>query len=240
MTLEPKIRSYAGEAIARHGMIKDGDRILVGLSGGKDSFALLDVLMTLQKKAPIDFELLPVVVDAGFGMDYTKLERYLSKLKIRYFIVRENISGIINEKANTDDTGKCCSLCSRIRRGVLYRVAKEHRCNKLALGHNLDDAIETLLMNMFYVSSTEVMRPKYLAEDKKITIIRPLIRVPEVLTSAYAKEMRFPIVKQKCLFRQEDSRRAEIKKLLRNISKDNPYFYSSMINAMDKLGKKQK
>lgn len=238
MTLEPKIRSYAGEVIARHNMISDGDRILVGLSGGKDSFALLDVLMTLQKKAPIDFELLPVVVDAGFGMDYTKLERYLSKLKIRYFIVRENISGIINDKTNADDTGKCCSLCSRIRRGVLYRVAKEHRCNKLALGHNLDDAIETLLMNMFYVSSAEVMRPKYLAESK-ITVIRPLINVPEALTIDYAKEKKFPIVKQKCPFRKDDSRRAKIKALVSDIAKDNAYFYSSMVNSMGKIGAKK-
>ncbi len=239
MTAEQKIRVAAARAVARHRMIENGDRILIGLSGGKDSFALLDVLLSLQKKAPISFELLPVVVDAGFGMDYTKVERHLRKLGLNHLIVRENISSIIRKNTDAGDTGKCCSLCSRIRRGVLCRVAAEHGCNKIALGHNLDDAIETLLMNMFFVSSIEVMRPVYLAEDRKIRIIRPLIHVPERLTEEYAKEKRFPIVRQKCLFRKEDSRRAQVKAMVRKMAMDNPYFYTSMINSIEKISCKK-
>ena len=239
MTLEPKIRGCVGEAISRYKMISEGDRILVGLSGGKDSFALLDVLLTLQKRAPVNFELLPAIVDAGFGMDYSKLERYLRGLKVRYIISRENISKIVREKAGSKDTGKCCSLCSRLRRGVLYRLAREEKCNKIALGHNLDDAIETLLMNMFYVSSINVMRPKYQAEDRKLTIIRPLCHVPEELTERYAKEMRFPVVRQRCLYRKKDSRRAEIKVFMKQMAKGNPYFYSSLINALEKIAEKK-
>lgn len=240
MGVEPKIRGAVGVAISRHRMISEGDFILVGLSGGKDSFALLDVLLTLQKKAPVRFELLPVIVDAGFGMDYTGVEKYLRKLGLRHLVVRENISVIVRDKTDADDTGKCCSLCSRLRRGVLCRIAGEKGCNKIALGHNLDDAIETLLMNMFFVSSIDVMRPKYQAEDSKITIIRPLIYVPERLTAQYAKEKRFPIVRQRCLFRKKDSKRAQIKRLVGEMAKGNPYLYSSMINSMGKMGVKKK
>jgi tRNA 2-thiocytidine biosynthesis protein TtcA len=238
ITLEPKIRGSVGGAIARHKMIEDKDRILIGFSGGKDSFAMLDMLLTLQKRAPVSFEILPVIVDAGFGMDYSKAERHMKKLKLRYLVVRENISSIVKGKVDTKDTGKCCSLCSRLRRGVLYRVAMEEKCNKIALGHNLNDAIETLLMNMFYVSSIDVMRPKYMSEDKKITVIRPLIYVAEELTEEYAKEQKFPIVKQKCLFKRADSRRAMIKELVNKMAKGNTNFYSSMINALEKVAAK--
>lgn len=239
MTAEPKIRSVAGEAIAKYRMISEGDRILVGLSGGKDSFVLLDVLLTLQKRAPVNFEILSVIVDAGFGMDYTKVEKHLRKLKLRHLVERVNIAGIVRGKIDIKDTGKCCSLCSRLRRGVLYRVAREQKCNKIALGHNLNDAIETLLMNMFYVSRIDVMRPSYQAEDRKITVIRPLIHVPEALTAEYAKERRFPLVKQKCLFRRKDSKRAQIKAFVMGMAKGNPYFYPSLVNALEKIAAKK-
>jgi len=239
MILEPRIRGSVGGAVAGHRMIEDKDRILVGFSGGKDSFAMLDMLLTLQKRAPVSFEILPVIVDAGFGTDYSRVERHMKTLKLRYLIVRENISAIVKAKVGSKDTGKCCSLCSRLRRGVLYRVALEERCNKIALGHNLNDAIETLLMNMFYVSSTEVMRPKYKSRDKKLTVIRPLIYVPEELTAEYAKEQRFPVVKQKCLFRKADSRRAKVKEFVKKMAKGNKFFYSSMINALEKIAAKK-
>jgi tRNA 2-thiocytidine biosynthesis protein TtcA len=240
ITLEPRIRGSVGGAIAKHRMIEDKDRILVGFSGGKDSFAMLDMLLTLQKRAPVNFEILPVIVDAGFGMDYSRAEKHLKAQKLRYLIVRENISAIVREKVGSKDTGKCCSLCSRLRRGVLYRVAMEQKCNKIALGHNLNDAIETLLMNMFYVSSIEVMRPKYWSEDKKVSVIRPLIYVPEELTEEYARERKFPIVKQKCLFKRADSRRAKIKVFVKKMAEDNNYLYSSMINALEKVAAKTK
>jgi tRNA 2-thiocytidine biosynthesis protein TtcA len=235
MTSEQKLARLVGGAIAQYSMIRKDDRILLAFSGGKDSYTLLDILLRLQKKAPIHFELFVVMVDSGFGQDYSRAEKYLKAQKVGYLIKKTNIAEIVRKKITKKDTGKYCSLCSRLRRGALYSLAREHRCNRLALGHNLDDAIETFLLNLFYVSRLSPLRPIYLAEDKKTTIIRPLINAPEELIRKYAKERRFPIIRQKCLFKKQDSKRAKLKKLIKGLSNENRLLHSSISNALGKL-----
>jgi tRNA 2-thiocytidine biosynthesis protein TtcA len=137
------------------------------------------------------------------------------------------------------NTGNYCFMCSRLRRGILERTAKEMKCNKIALGHNLDDAIETFFMNIFYVSKPDVLQPNYVSR-KGIGIIRPLIDVPEELIKRYAKESGFPLFKPKCLLRKDDSKREKMKKLIKQISKDNQMFYMSMKNVMGKISRQMK
>jgi tRNA 2-thiocytidine biosynthesis protein TtcA len=235
MTTESKIARLAGKAILKYQMIEENDRILVGFSGGKDSYTLIDILLRFQECSPLKFGLFIVIVDSGFGADYSKAERFLRTNNLEYLIQKTSINKTVASKIKDNDTGKCCSLCSRLRRGTLYRIARENGCNKLALGHNLDDAIETFFLNIFYNSRASILRPKYLAEDKKTTIIRPLIAVPEELTKKYAKEKSFPIVKEKCLYKKKDSRRSQVKKLITKLSKDNPHVYPSLTNILGKF-----
>ncbi|MFH0875545.1 MAG: ATP-binding protein [archaeon] len=233
MPVENKIAKISGTTIAKNNMISDKDKILVAFSGGKDSYCLLDILLRFQKKAPIVFELFAVIIDSKFGQDYSKAELYFKKNKINYLIKKTNISSVIKNRIKIkNNTGDYCFLCSRLRRGILYKVAKEKNCTKIALGHNLDDAGETLLMNLFYNSSRKIMPPMYTAEDKKNIIIRPLIEVPEKLIIEYAKEKKFKIVKQKCPLKKSDSKRDETKKIILNLSEKNNFVYSSLKNAM--------
>ena len=234
MTTEQKLARLIGDTIVKHRMIEQNDRILVAFSGGKDSYTLLDILLRLQKHSPVKFGLLVAIVDSGFGADYAKAEKYLKSSGIGHIIQKTNIEGIVRKKIPRKDTGKYCSLCSMLRRGILYTLAKKHKCNKIALGHNLNDSIETFLLNIFYTSRTDIMRPSYLAEDKQTTIIRPLINVPEELIRLYSQEKAFLIINQKCLFRKEDSKRAQIKELIKELSKDNPYLYSSLTNVIER------
>jgi tRNA 2-thiocytidine biosynthesis protein TtcA len=224
------IARLAGTAISKHEMIAEEDKILVAFSGGKDSYTLLDILLRFQKRSPVNFEVLAVLIDPGFGMDYRKAEKYL-KGKVDYLIFRSRIADVVKEKMPAEKTGNHCFLCSRLRRGLLSKIAKENGCTRIALGHNLDDAIETFLLNMFYVSKKDVMLAKYTADDGNI-IIRPLISVREEDIIAYAKEKRFPLVKQDCLFRKKESKRHMMKKMIRKHSKENKFFYESMANVM--------
>ncbi len=240
MPAESKISRLAAETIISHKMIKKNEKILVAFSGGKDSYAMLSILFRLQKKSPVKFRLLPVIIDPGFGADYAKAAEYIRKIGLDCIIRKENIASIVKGKFTSEDTGKYCFLCSRLRRGLLYSIAREQGCSKIDLGHNLDDAIETFFLNILYSSRTDTMRPIYLAEDGKTTIIRPLINVPEKLIVQYAKEKRFPLVKQDCLYKKTDSRRAQIKAMITKLSSNNPYLYPSLANVLEKLGKKQK
>jgi tRNA 2-thiocytidine biosynthesis protein TtcA len=235
METERHILRLCGTAIKNHEMISDGDRILVAFSGGKDSFAMLDILGKLLVKSPVKFTLVPVMIDPGYKLDYTKIKR---SLKIRGYdlqIVKTKILDVVKKQMGTKkNTGTYCFMCSRLRRGILEKAAKQKGCGKIALGHNLDDAIETFFMNMFYVSKLEILRPNY-RSGKNIRIIRPLIDVPESMIKKYAEESGFPILKPKCLLKKKDSKREKMKRLISGLSKDNKMFYFSMKNAMGKL-----
>jgi len=225
---EDKIAKLAGNAIKDHGMIGEGDTILAGFSGGKDSYALLALLRRFQKRAPVRFSIKAALVDPGFGADYSKALRYLQSEGIPVRLEKTKIADVLERKMPERGDGDCCFLCSRLRRGVLYRVAREEGCSTLALGHSADDAIETFLMNMFYSSKLGTLEPAYMSE-KQVKVIRPLIYVPEKLIIEFVREQKFPIIKQKC--RLEDSRRKDVKKLIAKVA-ENRYFYSSMRNAM--------
>jgi tRNA 2-thiocytidine biosynthesis protein TtcA len=219
-------------------MIQDGDRILVAFSGGKDSYALLSMLLRFQKKAPVDFSLFVAIIDSGFGTDFSRAERFLKDKRLHYIIKRTRLASVLEEKIGNDaKTGSYCFLCSRMRRGVLYKIAMENKCSKIALGHNLNDAVETLLMNIFFGSRSDIMPPKYTAEDGKNIIIRPLITVPEPLLTEYARLMKYRIMKQDCPYKKKDSKRALIKKLVNTLCKENRYSYSSIANALVSMHK---
>ena len=186
MQTESKLRELVGNSVTKHNMIENNDRILVAFSGGKDSFTMLDILAKLKNKAPVKFELFPVMTDPGYKSDLSKIKKYLAAKGHTLKVRKTKILDVVKKQMGTQkNTGNYCFMCSRLRRGILYRIAKETKCNKIALGHNLDDAIETFLMNIFYVSKLEKMEPNYVSE-KSIAVIRPLIDVPESLIVEYA------------------------------------------------------
>lgn len=216
-------------------MIREGDRILVAFSGGKDSFVMLNMLEKLRCKSPVRFELIALTIDTGFPGDFRKAEKYLENMCLAYHIYKSTISTTVESKIKSHKTGDHCFLCARIRRSILSRLAKEHKCNKIALGHNLDDAIETLLLNIFYGHRNEIMRPNYKAGE--ITIIRPLIYTPEKLIENYSKKEKLPVVKVKCPFDPKDSKRIFFKKIISKLSKHNPLIYSSARSIIEKAYK---
>jgi len=196
---------------------------------------MLDIVGKLKKRAPVKFELFSVMIDPGYDLDFSKIRNYFSSKKIPLAIEKTKILEVVKKQMGRQkNTGSYCFMCSRLRRGILYKIAKEKRCNKIALGHNLDDAIETFLMNIFYVSKLEKMEQKYLSE-KGITVIRPLLDVPESMISEYAKQNNFPLLTQKCLLMKKDSKREKMRKLIAGLSKDNKMFYGSMRNALGEI-----
>jgi tRNA 2-thiocytidine biosynthesis protein TtcA len=229
--VEKPILRTVGKAVVKHSLIEENDRILVGISGGKDSYGLYAVLKALKSRAPIKFDLVPVLVKAGFeGENYDDLEVYLKDMTSDFHFEKTNIADLVNQAK-----GNPCSLCARLRRGVLYRMAEELKCNKIALGHHLDDAIETFLMNMSFSGKVYMMKPIYETEDKRFKVIRPLIHVPEHQMIEYSNFKEFPIVKQVCALNPENSRREQIKNTVTEMKKDNDYFYESFRASFEKL-----
>jgi len=230
--LERRIRRLAGKAVGDFDLIQSNDRILVALSGGKDSWTLLHILDSLRQRAPVNFSLVAVTVHPGFpGFQTGPIEAYLRELGYEYSIVHAPIHEIMLEKLKPEDTP--CSLCARIRRGVLYTQAIEHGCTKVALGHHSDDFIETLLLNQFYNGTIKAMAPLVHAEDGRNVVIRPLAYVHEDIIIQYASAARFPVTCCACpSCGDPDMKRVRIKKLLSSLEQEQPGIKASLLAAL--------
>ncbi|MBP6562749.1 MAG: tRNA 2-thiocytidine(32) synthetase TtcA [Neisseriaceae bacterium] len=232
--LNKRLRHLVGDAINDFNMIEDGDKIMVCLSGGKDSYALLDVLMGLQRSAPIHFELVAVNLDQkqpGFPADV--LPRYLDTLGVPYHIIEEDTYSIVKRVVAEGKT--TCSLCSRLRRGVLYRVAKELGCSKIALGHHRDDILETLFLNMFYGGKLKSMPPKLVSDNGEHMVIRPLAYVKEKDLVRFAEIKAFPIIPCNLCGSQPNLQRQVIKELMQSWDKQFPGRLETMFTALQNV-----
>ena len=220
-----------GRAISDFDLISAGDRILVAVSGGKDSYALLTVLELLRRRAPIDFELVAVHLDQNHpGYDGTPLARYLASTGIEHHILHEDTYSIVTDKIPEGKT--YCSLCSRLRRGILYRAATELRCTKIALGHHRDDALETLLLNLFFGGKLAAMPARLRSDDGKHVVIRPLIYSAESTLATYAEEQAFPILPCNLCGSQSEAQRKQMKALLTRMEGEHPTLRATMLAAI--------
>jgi tRNA 2-thiocytidine biosynthesis protein TtcA len=211
--LQAQLRGLVGKAIADYSMIAHGDHVMVCLSGGKDSYTLLDMLLSLQRSAPVSFELTAVNLDQkqpGFPVEV--LPNYLESLGVRYRIIEQNTYAVVKRVIPEGKT--MCGLCSRLRRGALYRYAAENGITKIALGHHRDDIVETLFLNMFFGGKLKAMPPKLLSEDRRHIVIRPLCYIPERLITRYATARAFPIIPCTLCGSQPNMQRMTVKNML--------------------------
>jgi tRNA 2-thiocytidine biosynthesis protein TtcA len=229
--LEKKLCRLVGQAIGDFGMIEDGDKVMVCVSGGKDSYAMLDILMKLRERAPIHFEIIAVNLDQkqpNFPVEI--LPNYLKSLGIQYHIEEQDTYSIVKRVIPEGKT--TCGLCSRLRRGILYRVADELGATKIALGHHRDDILETLMLNMFYAGKLKGMPPKLRSDDGKHIVIRPLAYVPEKLLERYAADMNFPIIPCDLCGSQPNLQRQVMKEMLRDWEKKHPGRVENLFRSM--------
>ncbi|MBG6018041.1 tRNA 2-thiocytidine(32) synthetase TtcA [Proteus mirabilis] len=232
--LQKRLRRNVGQAIADFNMIEDGDKIMVCLSGGKDSYTLLSILMNLQKSAPIQFSLIAINLDQKQpGFPEHILPEYLEQLGVEYKIVEENTYGIVKEIIPEGKT--TCSLCSRLRRGILYRTATEVGATKIALGHHRDDILETLFLNMFYGGKLKGMPPKLMSDDGKHIVIRPLAYAREKDIERFAQAKNFPIIPCNLCGSQPNLQRQVIKEMLRDWDKRYPGRIETMFRATQNI-----
>ncbi|HAD03359.1 MAG: tRNA 2-thiocytidine(32) synthetase TtcA [Desulfuromonadales bacterium GWD2_61_12] len=237
--LHNKIRKLTGKAIGDFNLIEAGDRIAVGVSGGKDSYSLLHILDSLRRRAPVRYELVAVNIDAGFpGYRREVLEEHLRQHDFTYHLETTSAYAIIEEKRRPGSS--YCSFCARLRRGALYVVAEQLGCNKIALGHHLDDFIETLLLNQFYVGTLGAMSPKLRADNGRHTVIRPFVYVEEQDIIAYCRSNAFPVICCACpVCGIVDQKRKRMKRLLRELAAENPHLKRSMIAALGNIHPQQ-
>jgi len=236
--LQKRLRRLVGEAIADYNMIEDGDKVMVCLSGGKDSYAMLDILMSLQRSAPVKFDLVAVNLDQKQpGFPEHVLPMYLDKLGIEYHILEKDTYSVV--KSVIPEGKTTCGLCSRLRRGTLYGFAEEIGATKIALGHHRDDIIETLFLNMFFGGSIKAMPPKLLSDDKRNIVIRPLAYCEEADLIDYAEQKEFPIIPCNLCGSQENLQRQAIKEMLRDWQKKFPGRIESIFSAIKNVGPSQ-
>ncbi|TGN41400.1 tRNA 2-thiocytidine(32) synthetase TtcA [Marinobacter confluentis] len=229
--LQKRLRRETGQAIADYSMIEAGDKVMCCLSGGKDSYAMLDILMGLQKSAPVAFELIAVNLDQKQpGFPEEVLPQYLSELGIEYHIIEKDTYSIVKDKIPEGKT--TCGLCSRLRRGILYNFAEEHGVTKIALGHHRDDLLETLFLNMFYGGKLKSMPPVLHSDDGRNTVIRPLAYCREKDLARYARMKEFPIIPCNLCGSQENLQRQVIKDMFQSWDKQHPGRLETMFRAM--------
>jgi tRNA 2-thiocytidine biosynthesis protein TtcA len=227
-----KIKKQVGQAIGAYDLIEAGDRIAVAVSGGKDSYTLLHILEALRRRAPVRYELVAVNVDAGFpGYRKEVLAAHLQEHGFRHHLEATDCYRIIEAKRRPGSS--YCAFCARLRRGVLYTLADRLGCNKIALGHHLDDFVETLLLNQFYVGTLKAMSPKLLADNGRHTVIRPLVFVAEADIIEFARRNAFPLICCACpVCGQADRQRQRMKRLVAELENEVPHLKSSVLRAL--------
>lgn len=229
--LQKRLRREVGQAIFDFSMIEAGDKVMVCLSGGKDSYAMLDILMSLQKSAPVRFELLAVNLDQKQpGFPEQVLPEYLAALGVEYHIIEKDTYSIVKDKIPEGKT--TCGLCSRLRRGILYNFAEQHGVTKIALGHHRDDLLETLFLNMFYGGKLKTMPPKLRSDDGRNVVIRPMAYCREKDLARYAVMREFPIIPCNLCGSQENLQRQVVKDMLQGWDKQHPGRLETMFRAV--------
>lgn len=236
--LQKRLRAGMGKAIADFNMIEDGDRIMVCLSGGKDSYTMLSILMSLQKSAPIHFDLVAVNLDQKQpGFPEHILPEYLESLGIEYYIVDRDTYSIV--KSKIPDGKTTCGLCSRLRRGTLYSFAEDIKATKIALGHHKDDIVETMFLNMFHGSKLSAMPPKLLSDDGRNIVIRPLAYCREKDIERFAEIMEYPIIPCNLCGSQENLQRQAIKGMLQQWEREHPSRVEAIFSSLQNVAPSQ-
>jgi tRNA 2-thiocytidine biosynthesis protein TtcA len=229
--VQKRLRHAVGKAISDYNLIEDGDHLMICMSGGKDSYVMLDILENLRRKAPVHFDMTAVHLNVGLpGYPEGLMENYFKEKKIEYKIVKEPVYSIVREKI--PDGKNICSMCSRLRRGILYRTAGEIGATKIVLGHHREDLIETLLLNLFYTGQLKAMPPKLLTDDRKNIVIRPLVYCAEEDIIKYAKIQNYPIISGELCSFYANKQRDIIKGMLKEWDKKHPGRIEIMSKAL--------